>query len=234
MRNIRKRKDRLSQMWDQLLSDTVAPDPKVHERAFAGARLESSAAIFPILAPDLEVPSFLGEPEISVPERSYAVVEENAFGTTALREEEPVETLVVSNYEADRFTTSSEAAEPVSHPWKDSFERLLNSLTELEDPGRSALSVEEASSETEASSDVPVEAASAESVTFSSPFRWEPKPAWVDVRVQPQMPYPNAANTGSRIYSSRIPFRPLHKQPFYRRFFFYLRSWLSHIFGKTA
>ena len=234
MRNIRKRKDRLSQMWDHLLSDTVAPDPKVEESAFVGARVEGDDALIPIMVPDLELPSHLGEPEISVTERTYAVVEENALGTIALREEEHVETLVVSNYEGDRFTTSSEAAEPVSHAWKDSLERLLNSLTELEDHGRSALSVEEASSETEASSDVPVEAGPEESVTFSSPFRWEPKPAWVDVRVQPQMPYRSAANTGSRIYSSKIPFRPLHKQPFYRRFFFYLRGWLSRIFRKTA
>jgi len=233
MRKVRTRKDRLSQMWDHLLSDTVAPDPKVEESALVGARLEGSAAVFPILAPELEVPSFLGEAEISVAERSYAAVEENAFGTAALREEEPIETLMVSNYEAHPFTTSPQAAEPVSHPWKDSLESLLNSLTELQDSGHSALPVEEASSETEAASDVPVEPAPEESVTFSSPFRWEPKPAWIDVHVQPQTPYPNAANTGSRIYSSKIPFRPLHKQPFYRRFFFYLRGWLSRIFRKT-
>ena len=233
MRNIRKRNDRLSQMWDHLLSDPLAPDPRIHEGAFVGARVERSDAIFPIMAPALELPSFLGEPEISMTERSYAALEENASGTTALKEEEPVETLVLSNYEADRFTTT-DAAEPGSNLWRDSLENLFHSLVELESAESSSLSEEEANSETEALSDAILESAHEESLSFSSPFRWEPKPAWVDVPVPSQAPYSSATNTGSRIYRSKIPLRPLHKQPLYRRFFFYLRSWLGRLFRRPA
>jgi hypothetical protein len=233
VKNPGKRNDRLSRLWDNLLSDTVAPDPRVRERAFAGARLEGSDAVFPIVAPDLELPSLLGEAEISVTARSYAAVEENASGNTALTEEEPIETLVLGNYESDRFTTT-DAAEPGSNTWRDSLESLFHSLVQLESTEQPPLSIEEPNSESEALSDVLVETPHEESVSFSSPFRWQPKPAWVDIPVQTQAPYPNAANTGSRVYRSKIPLRPLHKQPFYRRFFFYLRGWLSRIFRKTA
>lgn len=233
MKYPRKRKDRLSRLWDNLLSDTVAPDPRAGERALVRAGLEGRDAGFPIIVPDLELPSLLEEPEISVTARSYAVVEENASGNSALTEEEPIETLLLSNYEADRFTTT-DAAEPGSNTWRDSLESLFHSLVQLESTEQSPLSVEELNSESEAFSDVSVEASREESVSFSSPFRWEPKPAWIDTSAQSQPPYPNAANTGSRVYRSKLSMRPLHKQPFYRRLFFYMSRWLSRIFRKTA
>jgi hypothetical protein len=235
----RKRRDRLSQLWDGLLSKPVAPDPQAQERMTVRARLEVSYPVSPTFAPDLELSSLLREPEtepeISVAALPLAAVEEDRTGNIALKDEERVESFLLSNDEPDDFTpTQTDAAGPVSNHWRDSLERLLHSIVELEDPEHSALPIEETNPETEAFSDLSVEAGREESTSFSSPFRWEPKPAWINVPIQSNPPLPNTADTRRLVYKPKIPIRPLHKQPFYRRIFFYLRSWLSKIFRKTV
>jgi hypothetical protein len=235
----RKPKDRLAQIWGTLLLDPVAPDPVANERAFVAASLEPTGIVFPTDTPDLELASVLRapepEPEIYGTALSYAAVDENVSGSIGRREEEPVETFVLRHYETEPFTTTpTDAAESTSRAWRESVERLFHGLVELENAESSSSSPEEADSESGAPSDQTLERAHEESLSFSSPFRWEPKPAWIDVPVQSQSPYPNAANTGSRVYRPRIPVRPLHKQPFYRRLFFYLGSWLSRLFRKTG
>ncbi|HET9587497.1 MAG TPA: hypothetical protein VFO91_01800, partial [Anaerolineales bacterium] len=104
----------------------------------------------------------------------------------------------------------------------------------LSRPEPSPLPAEEATAESEAFPDLPLEAAGPESGSFSSPFRWDPKPAWAAVPSESKPRFPRADNTGTRVYVSKIPFRPLHRQPIHRRIFFYLQSWLSRMFGKIV
>jgi hypothetical protein len=160
-------------------------------------------------------------------------VEEDITGLTERKEERGIETLLVSNDQPDPFTPT-DAAELVSSPWSDSLDRLLHGLEELANNEPSALPEEEATPETEAFSDTSIELTHEESLSFSSPFRWEPKPAWLEVPVSPKHPLPDAVDARRFAYKPRIPIRPLHKQPLYRRIFFYLRGWLSRTFRKAA
>jgi hypothetical protein len=227
--NIPKRTDRLSQLWDGLLSNPVLPDPLTNERTIVRSRLEVPSQVSPTLAPDLELPSLLSQPE-----------RESEISMTALPfvtvEEKRMESLVLSNYEPDRFTTQTEAAVPMSEDRKEDPEGLSYRQEELEDAEPSALSVSagETNSESEASAYVPFEDAPAEFSFFSPTLGLKPRPAWVNAPVPPNPPNPNTADTRHFVYRPKIPIRPLHKQPFYRRVFFYLRGWLSRIFRKTA
>jgi hypothetical protein len=239
VRNMRKQEGRLSQLWDTLLSDPVAPDPVAEERTTMGARLESRVPVSPTFAPDPELPSYLWGPEIgpevSVPVLAYGEVEENAAGKTGLQEIERIESLLLRNYRPDPLAAiGTDAAVLMSEDRREDLEGLLDSQGEQENMEPSALSVEEENSEREAFSSLPFEAAVAEVSFFSPTIRFEPKPAWVDVPIQPTSPLPNTADTRRLVYSPKIPIRPLHKQRFYQRIFFYLRSWLSRKFRKTV
>jgi hypothetical protein len=228
-----KRKDRLSKLWDHLLSDAVPPHPASEKRS----PLDVRYPVLPAYAPALEVSSLLREPDaepgIPVAAIPLFAVEEDATGLTERNEERGIETLLVSNDQPDPFTPT-DAAEPVSNPWSDSLDRLLHGLEELANHEPSALPVEETTPETEAFSDTSIETTHEESLSFSSPFRWEPKPAWLDVPVPQKHPSPDTVDARRFAYKPRIPIRPLHKQPLYRRIFFYLRGWLSRTFRKAA
>ena len=227
--NIHKRTDRLSQLWEGLLSNPVLPDPLAKERATVRARLEVRYPVSPTLAPDLELPSLLSQPETKP-----------AMSVTALPfvtvEEKRIESLLLSHYEPDRFTTRIEAAVLMSEDGTENPEGLSYRQGGLEDAEHSALSVSagETNSENEASAYVPFEDAHAEFSFFSPTLGLEPRPAWVNAPVQPNSPVPNIADTRRLVYRTKIPIRPLHKQPFYRRVFFYLRGWLSRAFRKIA
>jgi hypothetical protein len=97
--------------------------------------------------------------------------------------------------------------QPVSRSWRADLAGWLRSLVELEDAV--VLSADEANSE-------------------PSPFRWEPKRTWLSVPGRSNPPFSKASDA-RRLAPRRpnIPIRPLHKQPFYRRFVFYLRRWLN-------
>jgi hypothetical protein len=109
---MRKRNDRLSQLWDDLLSDRVPLHPVVNERITVTADFEASDPISAPFAPDLERVSLLSvpetEPESFVTAPSYAVVEEDTATITVLEEEEGIELLLVSTYEPDPFTPTEE------------------------------------------------------------------------------------------------------------------------------
>jgi len=79
-------------------------------------------------------------------------------------------------------------------------------------------------------SGLPAEASSEGSVPYSSPFHWEPKPAWINVSIQPKPLIRDTTNMRRPVYGPKIPVRPLHKRPFYQRIVFYL----SRIFRKTT
>ena len=71
-------------------------------------------------------------------------------------------------------------------------------------------------------------------VSIASPFRWEPKHAWINSISRSNPVFSNTAHPRLFLARPKIPIRPLHKQPFYRRFFFYLRRWLSGNSRKTV
>ena len=100
-----------------------------------------------------------------------------------------------------------------SRGWMVDLATWFHSLAEVEDAGPADPSEEEAVSEDEAHS-------------LSSPFRWEPKPAWINAPVQSDPPFTNMADPRRFAARPKIPIRPLHKQPFYMRILFYLRRWL--------
>ena len=64
-------------------------------------------------------------------------------------------------------------------------------------------------------------------VAVTSPFHWEPKAAWIARPGHFTPAFLNPADPRRFIPRPKIPLRPLHKQPFYRRFFFYLSRWLN-------
>jgi hypothetical protein len=207
------------------------------ERTTAGGGLEGSYPVFPTFTPDLGLPSHLRgpetEPDFSVLALPLVAVEEDTAGQTVLREETRIETLLQDNDEPEPLTPTDAAGPVISH-WRDSLDLLIHSLEELVNHEPTDLPAEEANTETETYSGPPLEAAGQGSSSFSSPFRWEPKPAWLDVPSQPKPLSPNPADTRPPVYISRIPIRPLHKKPFYQRVLFYLRGWLRRIFEKTV
>ena len=234
-RKKRSRKDRLSKLWDHLLSDAVAPNPAAEERTTIVGHLQDRHPVFPAFAADLELPSLLRgpetKPEVSLAALPLVAVEEDTSGQIVLQEEKRVETVLLSADEPEPFTTTDEQT---SRPWRESIDKLLHSLVELTDDDPSSLSEAESGSEQDASPNESIESAHEESLSFSSPFRWEPKPAWIDVPGLPRQVEPEGVDARHLVYLPRVPIRPLHKQPFYRRIFFYLRGWLSRTFRKSV
>ena len=99
--------------------------------------------------------------------------------------------------------------EPGRLSWSDGLARWFQDIVELQEGGAALPSDDEANSE-------------------PSPFRWEPKRGAMIVTGRSTAPFSHTND--ARPFAPRrpqIPIRPLHKQPFYRRFFFYLRRWLS-------
>ena len=99
--------------------------------------------------------------------------------------------------------------EPVRPSWRNGLARWFQDTMELQEGRVTLPSADEANSE-------------------PSPFRWEPKHTGMNVPGRSNGLFSNTINT--RRFAPRrtkIPIRPLHKQPFYRRFLFYLRRWLS-------
>jgi hypothetical protein len=105
---------------------------------------------------------------------------------------------------------------------------------ELENAETPAPSADQASAERETVSEMSIEEAHEESLSISSPFRWEPKPAWVNAPVPSTAPLSSLVDPRRFAAMPKIPLRPLHKQPFYSRFFFYLRHWRSRNISKTG
>ena len=105
--------------------------------------------------------------------------------------------------------------EHVSRNWRTDLARRLRDLVELEDDGSAPLSGDEANSEGQALSD-----------SLPSPFRWEPKRG-VNIPFRSGRSFSNTTDLRRSSRGLKIPICPLHKQPFYRRFLFYLRRWLS-------
>jgi hypothetical protein len=111
--------------------------------------------------------------------------------------------------------------------WKVDLTTLFHSLLEpqvLESPTPSA---GEEIFEGKAFPEPSLDAAHEASLAVTSPFHWEPKPAWVNRPGHFTPAFVNPADPQRFVPRPKIPLRPLHKQPFYRRFFFYLRHWLD-------
>jgi hypothetical protein len=216
-----KRNARLAQLWDDLLADPVAPHPAAKQGRTVDARFERNyVASFP-LAPDRERPSMVSVPEIRAMGRSYVVLEEA----------ERMEQVLLSRAEPVPFT-GTDNPKPVSRSRRVDLAKLFhNLLQDVESPRPSA---DEAISEGEVFSAMSLKAAHEEILSWSSPFRWEPKPAWINAPVQSNPPFSNMTDPRCFAPRPKIPIRPLHKQPFYKRFFFYLRRWLSRNSRKTV
>jgi hypothetical protein len=230
----RKRKDRLSKLWDHLLSDHVAPNPLAEESTSAGVRPQSQYPVFRPAVPSQEL-SFLvreaeTESEISLPVLPLVALEEDSARQALLTTETQPDTL--QRYDDPIPLSATDTADPASAPWRESLDRLLHSLVELESTAVSSPPVEEVASPEV--SDLSMEAAHEEALSFSSPFHWEPKPAWIRAPAPPKRSASETVDVRRLVYIPKIPIRPLHKQPFYRRIFFYLRGWLSRTFRKTT
>ena len=124
--------------------------------------------------------------------------------------------------------------EPMNRSWKVDLATLFQSLLEPEVVESPLASAAGAISEREAFSELSMDAAHEASLAISSPFHWEPKPAWINIPGHATPAFLNPANTRRFAARPKIPIRPLHKQAFYRRFFFYLRRWLSRDSSKTV
>jgi hypothetical protein len=227
--NTPKRPDRLAQLWEGLLSNPVLPEPLASGRVTVRARLEVRTPFSSPSAPDQGYSSPLSQPEME-PEISVA-----AFPFVTV-EEKHMESIPLSNYEPDRFTARTEAAVLISDDGRDPPGELSYRQGKLENAETSALSLSagETTSESEAPAYVPFEDAHAEFSFFSPTLGLKPRPAWVNTPLQPRPPAIDTTDTRRYVYRPRIPVRPLHKQPFYRRVFYYLRGWLSRIFRKAT
>ena len=173
-----KKRDRLAKMWDDLLTDSVAPEPPGKERLTLSTSLEADPPVSYRPGPDPQTPLM--------------------FSLT---------------------------------------DRLKSFFSTLVEPANMApvpVSLEAPNPAGEAPSPMTLEAAHEESLSYSTPFRWDPKPAWISAPVQFNPRPPGLTDIERLVFKPKIPLRPLHKQPFYRRFFFYLRGWLSRRFRQTA
>ena len=128
----------------------------------------------------------------------------------------------------------TDKSEPISRRWRVDLAKLFHSLLEPEVPEYHLTSAGEAISEGEAFSEMSLDAAHEASLSLSSPFHWEPKPAWIQAPTQFQPAFSNTTDPRRFKPRPKIPVRPLHKQPFYRRFLFYLRRWLKRNSSKTV
>jgi hypothetical protein len=117
--------------------------------------------------------------------------------------------------------------EPVRRSWKVDLGTLFGSLLEPEVLEPPLPSAGEAVFEVEAFSGASMDAAHESALAISSPFHWEPKPAWINIPGHSTPAFINPADPRRFAPKPKIPLRPLHKQPFYRRFFFYLSHWLN-------
>lgn len=115
-----------------------------------------------------------------------------------------------------------DAARPVTRMWKNSLGTIWQTLLEPV-----PLSMDPADSEPEVVSEMSIEAAHEEALALISPFRWNPKPAWTNTPIPQRPPLSNAPAPHHAVTRPKIPLRPLHKRPFYKRFFFYLQHWLN-------
>jgi len=118
----------------------------------------------------------------------------------------------------------TEQPRSMSRRWRVDFVKLFHSLletVEVESASPNEVIAEDAFSE------LSLEAAHEASLALASPFHWEPKPAWISAPVSSNPPFARITDPHQFAPRPKIPLRPLHKQPFYRRFFFYLRGWLS-------
>ena len=116
---------------------------------------------------------------------------------------------------------------PMSHSWRVDLATLFHSLLEPEVAESPLPSAVAANSEGEAFLERPMEAAHEAILAISSPFHWEPKPAWINIPGHSTPEFLNPADPQRFVPMPKIPIRPLHKQPFYRRFYFYLSRWLG-------
>jgi hypothetical protein len=244
-RKSRKRANRLSQLWGGFLSNPVAPVPLAIERGIIEARLEASVSASPMFVPDLELPSFLSqpetEPEVSVRVLPFVAVQEDKGGRTTLKDTEPFEALALSNHEPDPFRiTRTETAMGMSENGNNDLEESSLRQGERENAEASALSAftgsvstGESNPESEESSGAPFDDTRPEFSFFSPTLGLEPKPAWIKASAQINPPVVGAGETRRLVHKPKIPLRPLHKQPFYRRIFFYLRNWLSRSLRKS-
>jgi hypothetical protein len=117
--------------------------------------------------------------------------------------------------------------------WRVDLAKLFHSLLEPEVPAPAEVPVVEAIAEGEA---LPATMAAAHeaSLSLSTPFHWEPKPAWTSGPARATAAFTNTSHPPRFAAKPKIPIRPLHKQPFYKRFLFYLRRWLIRDSGKPA
>jgi len=249
VRKVQKRTDRLSQLWEDLLSTPVMPHPSANERKAVETHLDVPYSVSLTLAPDLELPFGWRQPEteqeMAVTALSLAVVEEELARKTAPKEETRLESFLLRDDEPGLFTARTEATVPMSEEAGDPAEGSSDRQGEMEDAGPSAPSIPtgsvstglvsagEANSEGEESAQVPFEESQTEFSFFSPTLGLTPKPAWVKAPVQPPPPHPNTADRQRLVYRPGIPHRPLHKQRFYQRILFYLRGWLRRKFRKT-
>jgi hypothetical protein len=160
-------------------------------------------------------------PEPSLIAHSYATAEEGPGEPVRLADE------VAAPITAAEEMTTTRAT------WQGSLENLFRGAVEVTDPEPASIALEEPAVEPATTSDMTIAAAHEETLSFSSPFRWEPKPAWISAVNPPAPPASHLIDPRHFVARSKIPARPLHKQPFYRRFFFYLRRWLSGNSRKT-
>jgi hypothetical protein len=224
-----RRNDRLSQLWEDLLSDPVAARPVITERNVVGTRSQVRRHGSPAFAPDPMIPASLSEPDISVTAWTYGVMEQDTVSTIAV-EEERLEPVLLSQDESIDSTTLADAEEPVGHTWRDSLETVLHGLVELQHPA----SEDQAAPEPETLSES-LETAHEESLSLSaSPFRWDPRPAWISAPAQPISSSLHTLDPRRLAYRPNVPFRPLHKRHFVQRLFFYLRRWLNRSSGKDT
>lgn len=116
---------------------------------------------------------------------------------------------------------------PANRNMKVDLATWFHSLLEPQVAESPAASAVEAMSEGAASPEASIASAHEASLALSNPFHWEPKPSWTAAPARSNQQFSNMAHPQRFAPRPKIPKRPLHKQPFYRRFFFYLRHWIS-------
>src|SRR5574341_1212280 len=194
---------RLARLWEDLLADPVPPQPAATGRRVVAARFERNDGR-PLPPAHWRGPDTA--PAIRLRARSSVGGEAGTGATTVLQQAE---------WRRPIFVSQDEGAKRVSRSWRVDLATWLRNLVELEDADSARPAAGEANSE-DAFLSIP------------SPFRWEPKRTGIRLPFRSGPPFSKA--TDPRRFAPRrpkIPVRPLHKQPFYKRFFFYLRRWLS-------
>jgi hypothetical protein len=125
--------------------------------------------------------------------------------------------------------TAIDGPRPGNRSWKVDLAALIHSLLEPQVPEPPPASAVEAIPEVEAPAEVSMAAAHEASLALFTPFRWDPKPAWTDPPARPNHALSNTVHPQRFTPRPKIPLCPLHKQPFYKRFFFYLRRALNRL-----